>query len=142
MNIFDYNDYCGKLGLQLQVLINLGKSCHTMIMNILTDGDPNKDSNFPELGELNTLLNGVMPNHLINSPRAIDPESGILIIRSDVEDVSKDLDQGHLVWTNMGQIIRMLEDLLNNGEDSTLGEVFCSISYIYYMLSLFMLIFY
>ena len=107
--------------------------------HLATNGDPKKDPNFPELGELAMLLNGVMPNQLINSPRAIDPASGI--IRSDVEDVSTDLDQGHLVWTNMGHIIRMLQDLLNNGEDSTLGEVFCSISYIYYMLSLFMLIF-
>ena len=83
----------------------------------------------PELGELNTLLNGVMPNQLINSPRAIDPASSIIC--SDMEDVSTYLDQCHLVWTTMGQIIWMLEDLLNNGEDSTLGEFFCSISYIY-----------
>ena len=88
---------------------------------------------------MNTLLNGVMPNKLINSPTAIEP--GLGIICSDVEDVSTDLDQGHLVWTNMGQIIRMLQELQNNGEDSTLGEVFCTISYIYYMISLFMLIF-
>ena len=56
--------------------------------------------NFPELGELNTLLNGVMPNKLINSPTAIYPVAGNIC--SDVEDVSTDLDQGHLVWTNMG----------------------------------------
>jgi len=80
-----------------------------------------------------------MPNKLINSPTAIDPVLGIIC--SDVEDVSTDLDQGHLVWTNMGQIIRMLEELQNNGEDSTLGEFFCTMSYIYYMISLFMLIF-
>ena len=41
-----------------------------------------------------------------------------------MEEISTDLDQGRLVWTNMGQIIRMLQDLLNNGEDSTLGEFF------------------
>ena len=63
-----------------------------------------------------------MTNKLINSPTAIDPASGIIC--SDVEDVSMELDQGHLVWTNMGQIIRMLEELQSNGEDSTLGEVF------------------
>ena len=139
MNKCDYRDCCGRLGAHLQRLINNGKLCHITIMNILTHGHPKKDPNFPELGDLTTLLNEVMPNQLINSPRAIDPLSGI--IRSDVEDVSTDLDQGHLVWTNMGQIIRMLEELQNNGEDSTLGEVFCTMSYIYYMISLFMLIF-
>ena len=60
-------------------------------------------------GELNTLLNGVMQNKLINSPTAIDPTSGIIC--SDVEDVSTYLEQGHLVWINMGQIIRMLPSL-------------------------------
>ena len=139
MNKCNYRDCCGRLGSHLQGLINHGKKCHVMIMNILTHDDPTKDPNFPELGELNSLLNGVMPNQLIKSPSAIDPSSGI--IGSDVEDVSTDLHQGHLVWTNMGQMIRMLQDLQNNGEDSTLGEVFCSISYIYYMISLFMLIF-
>ena len=93
MNIGDYKDFCGKLGSQEQGLINLGKSCHITIMNILTHGDPNKDSNFPELGELNTLLNEVMPKQLINSPSAIDPASGI--ISSDVEDVSTYLHQCH-----------------------------------------------
>jgi len=130
MNIGNYKDFCRKLGSQLQGLINLGKACHTTIMNILTDGDPKKDPNFPELGELATLLNEVMPNQMIDSPRAIDPTSGI--IRSDVEDVSTDLDQYHLVWTTMGQIIRMLEDLLNNGEDSTLGEYF--VQYLTYII--------
>ena len=137
MNKCNYRDCCGRLGSHLQGLINHEKKCHIMIMNILTHGDPKKDPNFPELGELTKLLNEVMPNKLINSPRAIDPSSGI--IGSDVEDVSTDLDQGHLVWTNMGQIIRMLQELENNGEDSTLGEFFCTISYIYYMISLFML---
>ena len=56
MNICNYNDYCEKLDTHLQGLINLGKSCHTMIMNILTHGYPKKDPNFPELGELNMLL--------------------------------------------------------------------------------------
>ena len=83
-----------------------------------------------ELGELNTLLNEVMPNRLINSPSAIDPASGI--ISSDVEDVSTDLHQCHLVWTNMGQIIRMLQELINNGEDSTLGEYF--VQYLTYII--------
>ena len=106
MNKCDYRDCCGRLGAHSQRLIKSGKSCHITIMNILTHGDPNKDPNFPELGELTTLLNEVMPNQLINSPRAIDPLSGI--IRSDVEDVSTDLDQGHLVWTNMGKINQML----------------------------------
>jgi len=50
-------------------------------------------SNIPELGELNTLLNEVMPKQLINSPSAIDPASGI--ISSDVEDVSTYLHQCH-----------------------------------------------
>ena len=62
-------------------------------MNILTNGDSKKDPNFPELGELNTLSNGVMPNQLINSPRAIDPSSGI--IRSDVEKMFQQL------WINV-----------------------------------------
>ena len=139
LNKSDCRDYCRRLGSHLQRIINSGKLCHITIMNILTHDDPTNDPNFPELGELNSLLNGVMPNQLIKSPSAIDPSSGIIC--SDVEDVSTDLDQGHLVWTNMGQIIRMLQELQNNGEDSTLGEVFCTISYIYYMISLFMLIF-
>ena len=91
-------------------------------MNILTHDDHMKEPNFPQLGELVTLLNEVLPNQLNKSPRAIKPMSGIIC--SDVEDSSTDLDQSHLVWTDIGQIIRMLEDLLHNGEDSTLGEYF------------------
>ena len=34
MLICDYKDLCGKLGSQLQGLINLGKACHTTLMNI------------------------------------------------------------------------------------------------------------
>ena len=143
MNKCDYKDICENLGPELQVLINFGKLCRPTIMNILTYDDPKKDSNFPDLGELVTLLNEVMPNQLINSPRAIDPTVGedhLGVIRSDVEEGSADLDQSHFTWTDIGRIIRMLEDLVNNGEDSTLGEY--SIQHVTYsMSSLFMLIF-
>ena len=136
MNKCDYRDCCGRLGAHLQGLIKNGKLCHITIMNILTNGDPKMDPTFPELGPLTKLLNEVMTNKLINSPRAIDPSSGI--ISSDVEDASTDLAQGHLVWTNMGQIIRMLEELQNNGEDSTLGEVFLyNVSYLLHDFTLY-----
>ena len=57
-NKCDYKDISGKLGTRLQGLINLGKSCHPTIMNILTHDEPTKDPNFPDLGELVTLLTG------------------------------------------------------------------------------------
>ena len=74
-----------------------------------------------------------MPNPLLDSPRAINGSvdedcSGVL--RSTVEEGSADLDQSHFAWTDIGKMIRMLEDLLNNGEDSTLGEY--SIKYVTY----------
>jgi len=47
------------LGKQLQILINHGKGCHSIIMNMLTHDDPTKDPNFPDLGELVTLLTGL-----------------------------------------------------------------------------------
>ena len=92
-----------------------------------------KDFNFPDLSELVTRFNEVMPNQLINSLRAIDPTVGEVcsgVIRSNVEEGSADLDQSHFAWTDIGKMIRMLEDLLNNGEDSTLGEY--SIKYVTY----------
>ena len=104
-------------------------------MNILTCDDPTNDFNFPDLSELVTLLNEVMPNQLINSPRAIDPTIGeyhLGVIRSDVEEGSADLDQSHFAWTDIGKIIQMLDDLVNTGDNSTLGEY--SIQYVTYIL--------
>ena len=72
-----------------------------------------------------------MPYPLLNSPRAIDPsvdKDHLGVIRSDVEEGSADLDQSHFTWTGIGKMIRILEDLLNNGQDSTLGEY--SIKYV------------
>ena len=135
MNKCDYKDICGQLGPELQVLITLGKSCHPTMMKILACDDPAKDSNFPDLSELVTLLNEVLPNQLINSPRAIDHTVGkdrSGVIRSDVEEGSADLDQSHFVWTDIGRIIRMLQELVNNGQDSTLGE--SSIQHVTYIL--------
>jgi len=135
MNKCDYKDICATLGPQLQVLIKLGKSCHPIIMNILTCDDDTKDSNLPELGELVTLFNEVMPNKLINSPRTIDPTVGkdrLGVIRSKVEEGSADVDQSHFVWTDIGRIIRMLQEFVNNGQDSTLGE--SSIQHVTYIL--------
>ena len=131
----DYKDICATLGPQLQVFIKLGKLCHPIIMNILTCDDDTKDSNLPELGELVTLFNEVMPHKLINSPRAIDPTVGEDcpgVIRSEVEEGSADVDQSHFVWTDIGRIIRMLQELVNNGQDSTLGE--SSIQHVTYIL--------
>ena len=96
-----------------------------MIMNMLTYDEPTKDPIFPDLGELVALLNEVMPTPLMSSPRAINASvdedySGVL--RSNVEKGSADLDQSRLAWTDIGKIIRMLQDLLNNGQDFTLGE--------------------
>ena len=81
-----------------------------------------------------TLLKEVMPNPLLNSPRAIDTSVDgdcLGVRRSNVEEVSVDLDQSHFAWTDIGRIIRMLEDLVHNGEDSTLGEY--SIQYVTYI---------
>ena len=106
-----------------------------MIMNMLTYDEPTKDPIFPDLSELVTLLNEVMPNQLLNFPRAIDPTVGedrSGVIRSEVEEGSADLDQSHFVWTDIGRIIRMLQELVNNGQDSTLGE--SSIQHVTYIL--------
>ena len=127
MNKCGYKDICGNLGPELQVLINFRKLYHPTIMNILTHDEPTNDPNFPDLGELVTLLNEVMPNPLINFPRAIDSTVGeyrSVVIRSDVEEGSADLDQSHFAWTAIGNNIQMLENLLRNGEDSTLGEYY------------------
>ena len=69
----------------------------------------------------------------MNSPRAINPsvdEDRSGVIRSDVEEGSAYLDQSHFAWTDIGKMIRMLDDLLNNGDNSTLGEY--SIKYVTY----------
>ena len=109
-------------------------------MNILTYDDPTKESNFPVLNELVTLLNEVMPNQLINYPRAIDPTVGedrSGVIRSEVEEGSADVDQSHFVWTDIGSIIRMLQELVNNGQDSTLGKSSIQhVTYIFYVITL------
>ena len=94
-------------------------------MNMLTHDDPTKNPNFPNLDELVTLLNGVMPYPLLNSKRGSDVSvakdcSGIQ--RSNVEEGSADLNQSHIVWTDVGKIIRMMQELLNDVQDSTLGE--------------------
>jgi len=101
---------------------------------MLTHTDPTKDSSFPDLGELVTLLNGVMPYPLLNSQRTSDASveedcSGVQ--RSNVEEGSADLDQSHIIWTDIGNIIRMLQELLNGVQDSTLGEY--SIQYVTYI---------
>ena len=80
-------------------------------MNILTYGDNEKDANFPELGELVTLLNGIMPNPLLISERDSDASveaDSPSVLCSNVEEGSADLDQTHIAWTDIGQIIRML----------------------------------
>ena len=105
-----------------------------MIMNMLTYDEPTKDPIFPDLGELFKLLNEVMPNPLLNSPRAIKAsidEDCLGVLHSNVEEGSADLDQSHLVWTDIGKMISMLQDLLNNGQDSNLGEY--SIKYVTYI---------
>ena len=74
-----------------------------------------------------------MPNPLLNSPRAIKAsvdEDCSDVLRSNVEEGSEDLDQSHFAWTDIGKIIRMFEDHLHNGEDSTLGEY--SVQYVTY----------
>ena len=114
-----HEDLCRLLGPQLQTLINYGKACHPTIMNTLTYNDPKKDHDFPELGELFTLLNGVMPNPLLISERGSDVYieedcSGLLC--SNVEEGSADLNQTHINWTDIGQLIRMLHELMNDGQ--------------------------
>jgi len=76
-------------------LINNGKVYHTITMIILIHDQPKKDPNFPDLGELVTLLNGVMSYPLLISERgsaasAEEDCSGVLC--SKVEEGSADLD--------------------------------------------------
>ena len=56
MNKCGYKEICHLVGPHLQTLINHGRGCHPMIMNMLTDDEPTKDPIFPDLGELVTLL--------------------------------------------------------------------------------------
>jgi len=56
LNKCGYEEICHLLGPHLQGLINHGKGCHSMIMDMLTYNDTTKDPIFPDLGELVTLL--------------------------------------------------------------------------------------
>jgi len=60
-----------------------------------------------------------MPYPLLNSA-VVEYCDGIQC--SNVEEGSADLNQSHIVWTAIGKIIRMLQDLLNDVQASTLGE--------------------
>ena len=66
-----------------------------------------------------------MPYPLLISERgcaasAEEDCSGFL--RSNVEEGSADLDQTHTFYTDIGQIIRMLQELMNDVQKSTVGE--------------------
>ena len=109
-------------------------------MNMLTHDDPTKNPNFPNLDELVTLLNGVMPYPLLNYKRGSDVSvekdcSGIQ--RSNVEEGSADLNQSHIVWTDIGKRIRMLQELMNDVQDSTLGEYSNQILHIFKVITLY-----
>jgi len=45
-----YEEMCRLFGPQLQTLINNGKGCQSITMNILTHDHPKKDPDYPELG--------------------------------------------------------------------------------------------
>ena len=94
-------------------------------MNILTHDGIKKNPLYPELGKLVELFNGVIPFPLLISNRDSDApieadSAGVLC--SNV--ASDDLDQTHFAWTDIGQIIRMLQELTTGGQNSTLVKCF------------------